>query len=73
MRLVKAAGVPAIRFHDLRHTHATLLLKEGIQVKIVSERLGHANIAITLDTYSHVLPSMQTQAAEGIDRALFGT
>jgi integrase len=73
LRLVKAAGVATIRFHDLRHTHATLLLKEGMHAKIVSERLGHANIAITLDTYSHVLPSMQAQAAEGIDRALFGT
>ncbi len=50
----------------------TLLLKEGTHGKIVSERVGHANIAITLDTYSHALPSKQQQAAEGIDRALFG-
>ncbi len=53
-------------------THATLLLKEGINVKVVSERLGHANIGITLDSYAHVLPSMQQQAADGIDAALFG-
>ncbi len=51
-----------VRFHDLRHTHATQLLKQGVHPKIVSERLGHSNIAITLDTYSHVLPGMQEQA-----------
>jgi integrase len=72
-RIVKRASVPAITFHALRHTHATLLLKEGTHAKIVSERLGHANIGITLDTYSHVLPDMQREAAESIDRALFGT
>lgn len=65
--------LPTIRFHDLRHTHATILLKEGTHAKIVSERLGHANIGITLDTYSHVLPDMQREAAESIDRALFGS
>lgn len=54
--------VPRIRIHDLRHTHATLLLQEGVPVKVVSERLGHANIAITLNTYAHVLPDMQDQA-----------
>jgi hypothetical protein len=51
--------VKRIPFHGIRHTHATLLLKEGVNVKVVSERLGHANIGITLDTYAHVLPSMQ--------------
>jgi integrase len=71
--IVKRAGVKRIAFHGMRHTHATLLLKEGVNVKIVSERLGHANIGITLDTYAHVLPSMQQQAADGIDAALFGT
>ena len=58
-KVLKKAGLPHIRFHDLRHTHATLLLKAGIHPKIVSERLGHANIGITLDTYSHVLPGLQ--------------
>ncbi|WP_254207978.1 tyrosine-type recombinase/integrase [Paenibacillus sp. AK121] len=48
-----------IRFHDLRHTHATLLLKAGIHPKIVQERLGHSSINVTLDTYSHVLPNLQ--------------
>jgi integrase len=55
--LLKAAGLPLIRFHDLRHTAATLLLGQGVHPKIVQERLGHSQIAITLDTYSHVLPS----------------
>lgn len=68
--MLKKAGLPHIRFHDLRHTHATLLLKAGIHSKIVSERLGHANIGITLDTYSHVLPGLQERAAECFDEML---
>jgi integrase len=70
-RCAQAAGVRKIRFHDLRHTHATLALQAGIHPKIVSERLGHSSISITLDTYSHALPSMQTEAAETI-AALLG-
>lgn len=70
--IIKKAGVKRIAFHGMRHTHATLLLLEGVNVKVVSERLGHANIGITLDTYAHVLPSMQQHAADGIDNALFG-
>lgn len=62
--LIKKAEVPKIRFHDLRHSHATFLLQEGVHPKIVSERLGHQNIAITLDIYSHVIPSMQKEAAK---------
>jgi integrase len=62
-RAVKAAGVPAIRFHDLRHTHASLLLQAGVPVKVVSERLGHASPAFTMSTYQHVLPGMQAEAA----------
>ncbi|HVF05171.1 MAG TPA: tyrosine-type recombinase/integrase [Frankiaceae bacterium] len=62
-RRVGEAGVPHIRFHDLRHTHATLSLQAGIHPKIVSERLGHASAAFTLDTYSHALPSLQAEAA----------
>jgi integrase len=60
------AGVPRIRLHDLRHTCATIALAAGVHPKIVSERLGHAKIAITLDTYSHVIPAMETDAADRI-------
>lgn len=69
-RLIKEAKLPRIRFHDLRHTHATMLLSQGIHAKVVSERLGHSNIKITLDTYSHVLPNMQEEAANQIDALL---
>jgi integrase len=65
--LQRKAKLPAIRFHDLRHTAATLMLAADVNVKIVSERLGHASIQLTLDTYSHVLPSMQTIAAQRMD------
>jgi integrase len=54
-RLLARAGLPHVRFHDLRHAHATLMLLRGVHPKIVSERLGHASVGITLDTYSHVL------------------
>ena len=70
--LLERAGLPRIRFHDLRHTAATLMLLQGINPKVVSERLGHASVAITLDRYSHVLPSMQRDAAKVLGRALFG-
>jgi integrase len=71
-RTLRNKGLPQIRFHDLRHAHATLMLVQGVHPKIVSERLGHASIGITLDTYSHVLPSLQHQAAHAFD-TLFGT
>jgi len=58
------AGLPRIRAHDLRHTHATLLLQAGVHPKVVQERLGHSSITVTLDTYSHVIPAMQEDAAE---------
>jgi integrase len=61
------AGLPHVRFHDLRHAHATLMLLQGVHPKVVSERLGHASIGITLDTYSHVLPEMQAEAARAFD------
>jgi integrase len=66
----KRDGLPQIRFHDLRHTCATLLLTRNVNPKIVSEMLGHATIAITLDTYSHVLPNMRDQAAAAMEDAL---
>ena len=62
-RKVAKLDVPTISLHDLRHTHATLLLKAGVHVKIVSERLGHANVAFTMSVYQHVLPGMQAEAA----------
>jgi integrase len=63
-------GLTEIRFHDLRHTCATLLLTKKVNSKIVSEMLGHSSIAITLDTYSHVLPNMRDQAAAAMEDAL---
>jgi integrase len=69
-KLLTYAGLPDIRFHDLRHTCATLLLVRNVNPKIVSEMLGHATIAITLDTYSHVLPNMQNEAAKAMEDAL---
>ena len=65
---LKRAGLPLIRFHDLRHTAATQLLLQGINSKVVQERLGHSNVGITLDRYSHVLPGMQKDAAMAMER-----
>jgi integrase len=70
--LVRARIDPRVRLYDLRHTHATLLLSAGVHPKIVSERLGHSSITITLDTYSHVLPGMQRESAAKLDAMLFG-
>ena len=69
-RLQRAAGVPAIRLHDLRHTHATLMLKHGIPLKVVSERLGHSTPAFTMAVYQHVLPGMQRDAANTLARLI---
>jgi len=66
----RKSGVPPIRFHDLRHTHATFLLRQGVHPKIVAERLGHSKVSITLDTYSHVLPDSQQEAVRAIQRIL---
>jgi integrase len=68
--LLAKAGLPEIRFHDLRHTCATILLKAGQHPKFVQELLGHATIAITLDTYSHVLPGMSDGLASVMDETL---
>jgi integrase len=65
--LADAPDVPRIRFHDLRHTHASHLLRAGVHPKVVSERLGHSQVGITMDTYSHVLPGMQEEAARRVD------
>lgn len=69
-RLVESAALAPMRFHDLRHTAATLMLRAGVHPKVVSERLGHATVSLTLDTYSHVLPDLQREAAEALDRLL---
>jgi integrase len=67
-RRLRGQKLPPVRFHDLRHCHATLLLTQGVHPKVVSERLGHASVGITLDTYSHVLPTLQQVAAEAFDQ-----
>jgi integrase len=71
-KAVRAAKLPPIRLHDLRHTHATLALKAGIHPRIVQERLGHANVSITLDTYSHVDLDMQAAAARQVAALVTG-
>jgi integrase len=65
-RLVKRSGLPRIRLHDLRDTHATHLLAAGTNVRVTSERLGHASVAFTLDVYGHVLPGQQADAAAAV-------
>ncbi len=72
LRIIKEAGVPQLRLHDLRHTSATLMLANGEHPKIVSERLGHSTIAITLDRYSHVTATMQREAADRLDTLISG-
>lgn len=70
MRLIQKTALPRIRFHDLRHTHASQMLAAGVHPKVASERLGHSTIGITLDLYSHVMPGMQADAAEQVDAAI---
>ena len=72
-RTAERLGLPKIRFHDLRHTHATLALQAGIHPKIMSERLGHTSTAFTLDIYSHAVPSLQGEAAAAIGALVLGT
>jgi integrase len=69
-RHVRVVGLPSIRLHDLRHSYATAALAAGIPAKVVSERLGHATIAITMDTYSHVLPGLDERAATTVARLI---
>jgi integrase len=70
LQMLKWAGLPRMRFHDLRHAAATPLLRRGINPKVVSEMLGRSHVSVTLCIYSHVLPHMQQQAAEAMDLAL---
>jgi len=66
-KCLNKAGLPNLRFHDLRPTAASLMLQQGIHPKVVQKRLGHSDISLTLNTYSHVLPPMQEEAAEKMD------
>jgi integrase len=72
-RILRATGLPNVRFHDLRHTAATLLLAQGVSPRTIMETLGHSQISLTLNTYSHVLPSLQQEAARKMDAILTGT
>jgi integrase len=68
--IARKAGFSGLRFHDLRHTFATLMLLGGVHAKIVSEMLGHSSVAFTLDTYSHVIPTLQQAAMKRLDDML---
>jgi len=70
---VGSAGLPKIRLHDVRHSYATAALKSGVSPKIISERLGHTNVAFTLQTYTHVIPGMDRDAADEIAKLILGT
>ena len=70
VRLIRDSDLPHLRFHDLRHAHATHLLASGLHPKVASERLGHSRIGVTLDLYSHVMPGMQEDAVAKVDAAL---
>ncbi|MFC1943591.1 tyrosine-type recombinase/integrase [Chloroflexota bacterium] len=69
-KLTQALGLSNIQLYDLLHTHATLMLRQGVHPKVASERLGHSSVAITLNTYSHVLPWIQVAAARRFDEGL---
>ncbi|BDG47962.1 hypothetical protein PspKH34_25230 [Parageobacillus sp. KH3-4] len=69
-QMIKKAGVRKIRFHDLRHTHATIMLQLGEHPKVVSEHLGHSSIEMTMNTYSHATTDMQQQSSDRFERAL---
>lgn len=69
-KLIAKLDLPRVRLHDLRHSHATHLLREGVHPKVVSERLGHSKVGVTLDTYSHVLPTLQQEAAQRVQDSL---
>lgn len=70
--LLKKADLPPIRIHDLRHSYASIALARGVHPKVVQEAMGHSTIAVTLDLYSHVVPSLQREAAKEMGAALFG-
>jgi integrase len=72
-KLLRQSGLPRIRFHDLRHTYATVSLQAGVPAKVVSDRLGHATVAFTLDVYSHAVPGLQEEAADKVAALIFGS
>lgn len=69
-RLVRRLDVPTIRLHDIRHTHASLLLELGVPIKVISERLGHSTVTMTMDTYAHLMPAMDQKAADTFDQRI---
>ena len=69
-QVMQDVGLAGVRLHDLRHTHASLMLKAGVHAKVVSERLGHSSVGITLDIYSHVLPGVQEEATAQFSKLL---
>lgn len=71
-RVLKRAGIPRVRFHDLRHTFATLALQNGVDLKTVSSMLGHFSAGFTLDTYAHVTTAAQKEAAQTMENVLAG-
>jgi integrase len=72
-RLVRRVELPGLRLHDLRHAYATALLTAGVHPKVTSEALGHSSVAFTMDTYQHLMPTMQEQAVRAIEEAIGGT
>jgi integrase len=70
LNLIESAGLRRIRFHDLRHSHASQMLRHGVHPKVVQERLGHSSIAVTMDIYSHLLPGVQQEAVKKVDESL---
>ena len=71
-KLLQRAGLPSMRFHDLRHACASLLLVQGVHLRVVMETLGHSQISLTMDTYSHVIPALQREAADRMEAVLAG-
>ena len=69
-RIAQKAGLTGVRLHDMRHSHASLMLREGVPAKVIQERLGHASISTTMDLYAHLLPGIQEEAAIKFDRAM---
>ena len=69
-RILRKARLPRMRFHDLRHSCASLLLAEGVSPRVVMETLGHSRISVTMDTYTHVMPALMREAAAAMDRSL---